>query len=105
MDNYKPDFESYFKLVHENQKTLAVLVTVVEQTSKDIDKLVIAQTDIIKSQSKIGILFERLENQDKKIIEQDKRMEKYEGSQTWTIRSILGGIVSIIVGIILIKAK
>ncbi len=98
MDKCNHDFESYAKLVHENQKTLAVLVTVVEQTSKDIDKLVRTQTDLNKSQSKIGILIERLEDN-------TRRIEKLESSQIWTIRSFVGGVVSILVGYILMKTK
>lgn len=90
--------EEDYNILRQNEMAIANLTKIVEKTSRDVDKLVEKQTEILINQQEMNLLTE-------KINDNDKRIEKLENSFSWTIKSIIGGIFSILVGIILFKLK
>jgi hypothetical protein len=91
-------FQSFVELSHENQLAIKSLTKIAEKTSQDIDRMVEKQNEILVNQEQMKLINQQLATHEKKI-------EKIEGSITWTVRSIIGAIIVALLAVIGVNVK
>lgn len=92
--NNEDKLDEYFLISTSNQQSIKSLTQIIERTSRDIDKLVETQNKILITQTDMKVLGERIEVNTKDI-------DNLKDSQKWTLRTVLGGIITILSSVVI----
>lgn len=96
--DYDKRLNDYLIIVKSNEVAIGNLTKISEETSRQIQILAKSQQEILLNQKEMMVFAEQMENM-------DKRVTHLESNWGWTIKSVIGGVISILIGIILFNLK